>query len=388
MPLFRFILCLLFLTCHYVQAGLVAHYDFADGDLLDNEVGQAHTLQPMRGLQPSLSQVQLNALEGTAVFPGGETLAPWLEAQGLAEVGAFTVSFWFRTDRLDQEHKIVGLFSTAQSTKADVRGTWMVYSDHRLGGGLDLFERRSGQSETGTIHAPGVWQHVVVRQFSGSASQAPRLEMTVTPLDGEPGDPLVVVKDFPGRLDQFVLGINPQRNFAYQMEMANVKIFDDTGVSLSSLFGEGPQTRPVEDVPLFEIRKRLVQLKAAAVELETQLATLPQVDDSLQLDAYGYHSDYLPALDVLPEEPRWVVELEAKLDHSFNELYLIPAADRRAVDMPVYGFPLRFRILAENKQGETFVIADWRERDYPNPGRFPARFVGVGRSLRKIRLEV
>jgi len=387
-PLFRFILCLLFLTCHYVQAGLVAHYDFADGDLLDNEVGPAHTLQPMRGVQPSLSQVRLNTLEGTAVFSGGGPLAPWLEAEGLLEVDAFTVSFWFRTEQVDQQHKIVGLFSTAQNTKADVRGTWMVYSDHLLGGGLDLFERRSGNPEAGAVHAPGVWQHVVVRQLAKSASEPPRLEMTVTPLDGELGDPLVVVKDFPGRLDQFVLGINPQRNFAYQMEMANVKIFDDTGVSLSSLFGEGPQTRSVEEVPLFEIRERLVQLEATAVELEAQLAALPQVDDSLQLDAYGYHSDYLPALDVLPEAPRWVVELEATLEHSFNELYLIPAADRRAVDMPVYGFPQRFRILAENKQGETFVLADWRERDYPNPGRFPARFVGVGWSLRKIRLEV
>ena len=94
------------------------------------------------------------------------------------------------------------------------------------------------------------------------------------------------------------------------------------------------------------------------MELEAQLAALPQVDDSLQLDAYGYHSDYLPALDVLPEAPRWVVELEATLEHRFNELYLIPAADRRAVDMPVYGFPQRFRILAENKEGETFVLAD------------------------------
>ena len=163
MPLLRFILCLVLLTNHGVQAKLIAHYDFADGELLDNEVGQAHTLQTMRGLQPSLSPVSLNNLEGTAVFPGGGSLAPWLEAEGLAEVDAFTVSFWFRTDQVDQQHKTLGLFSTAQNTKADVRGTWMVYSNHHLGGGLDLFERRSGQHEAGEVHAPGVWQHVMVR---------------------------------------------------------------------------------------------------------------------------------------------------------------------------------------------------------------------------------
>ena len=96
MPLLRFILCLVLLTSHGVQAKLIAHYDFADGELLDNELGPAHTLQPMRGLKPSLSQVSLNNLEGTAGFLGGGPLAPWLEAEGLTEVDAFTVSFWFR----------------------------------------------------------------------------------------------------------------------------------------------------------------------------------------------------------------------------------------------------------------------------------------------------
>jgi len=83
-------------------------------------------------------------------------------------------------------------------------------------------------------------------------------------------------------------------------------------------------------VPFFSIREELQRLEQTAGRLRTELATLPQIDDSLQLDAYGYHSGYLPALDELPEEPRWTVELSAGLKHSFNELYLIPAADRRA----------------------------------------------------------
>ena len=64
------------------QAALIAHYDFSDGELLDNEVGADYTLRPMKNEEPSLGTVRLNSVEGTAVFPGGRRLAPWLEADG------------------------------------------------------------------------------------------------------------------------------------------------------------------------------------------------------------------------------------------------------------------------------------------------------------------
>ncbi|QHI68000.1 sensor histidine kinase [Tichowtungia aerotolerans] len=156
-------------------------------------------------------------------------------------------------------------------------------------------------------------------------------------------------------------------------------------VMSAELFAQGD---PVGSVPLFSIKKYIQRLEVEEFRLRAELADLPKIDDSLQLDAYGYHSGYLPVLDELPEEPRWTVELKTTLEHSFNEFFLIPAADRRFDDMPGYGFPRRFRITAVAQDGSREVIADWRERDYPDPGRYPVRFAGTGGSLDTILLEV
>ena len=367
-----------------VQGALVAHYDFSDGDLLDNEVGAGHTLRPMKKEEPSFSEVRLNSVEGTAVFPGGRMLAPWLEADGPGKTDEFTISFWFRTDQVDQGDRFCALFST--TTRPNPPGSWTVHSNTLLDGGLDLLGRRVSQQPMKLPHAPGVWQHAVVRRIRDG--EHVRLEMHLTPRGGRVGEPLVTVGGFEATLEKFVLGMNPRKSFAYRMELANVKIFDDADVSLNALFAEGPQTRSLKQVPLFSTKEMLGVLQPEIGRLDEELEALPQIDDSLQLDAYGYHSGYLPALEELPEEPRWVIELDARLDHSFNDFYLVPAADRRFVDMPGYGFPKRFRIVAINRKGEENVLADWRERDYPDPGRFPARFFGAGWSLEQIRLEV
>ena len=373
---------LVFFCAALSQAGLIAHYDFSDGELLDNEVGAAYTLRMMKSDEASLREVRLNSLEGTAVFPGGGPQAPWLEVVEGGNPDLFTVSFWFRTDCVRQVERYA-LFS---SNTEYFPGNWMLYSSAARGGGLDLLGRRETQRPMIPPHTPNVWHHAVVRKIRDG--EKVRLEMVVTPLGGRVGEPLLSVSGFEATLKRFMLGKNPNRTLAYRMELANVKIFDDAEVPVESLFSEGPQVIRIGSGGLNPPRKKVVQLEVEADRLRAQLTGLPQIDDSLQLDAYGYHSGYLPALDELPEEPRWVVEVDASLEHSFNELYLVPVADRRFEEMPGYGFPRRFRIMAVNAEGEEHIVADWRDRDYPDPGRFPARFFGAGWSLRKIRLEV
>jgi len=43
------------------QAKLIAHYDFSDGDLLDNEVGADYTLRAMKPVDASLEKVSFFA---------------------------------------------------------------------------------------------------------------------------------------------------------------------------------------------------------------------------------------------------------------------------------------------------------------------------------------
>jgi signal transduction histidine kinase/DNA-binding response OmpR family regulator len=375
------IFCCLCFACHCLQAGLIAHYDFGDGDLLDNELGPDYTLRAMQPIEASLAQVTLNRLAGTAVFPGGAYIMPWLETAGPGAVDAFTVSFWFRTDQVRQGARYAGLFAT--STDA-AEGNWMVYSSHQQGGALQLL---AGFQSPNATHAPGVWQHVLVRRSTDDTGVA-HTEFYLTALGSEPGEPLFVDQDYETTMEKIVLGNNHRLHFGYAMELANVKIYDDDERPIAELFTEGSGTRSFEEVPLFSIHETLDLFETEAGQLRGAIRELPQVGDSLPLDAYGYHSDYLPAMEALPDEPRWVLEIESELQHSFNECYLVPAADRRVPGQLAYGFPQRFRLFAINTNEQRELLADWRDQDYPDPGRFPARFAGTGAGLSKLILEV
>lgn len=380
----RFLRPILYCLClagHCLQAGLIAHYDFGDGDLLDNEVGPDYTLRAMQPIEASLAQMTLNRLAGTAVFPGGAEVASWLETEGPGALDAFTVSFWFRTDQVRQGSRYAGLFAT--STDAG-EGNWMVYSSHRQGGALQWFHDSQPPS---AAHAPGVWQHVLVRR-SVDGSGAVRNEFYLTALGSEPSEPLFVDQGYNTTMEKFVLGNNHRLHFGYAMELANVRIYDDAERSVSELFAEGPGVRHFDEVSLFSIHETLDLFETEAGQLRGTIRELPQIGDSLPLDAYGYHSDYLPAMETLPEEPRWVLEIGSELQHSFNECYLVPAADRRVPGQLAYGFPQRFRLFAINVIGERELLADWRDQDYPDPGRFPARFAGTSGGLSKLILEV
>ena len=360
---------------------MIAHYDFGDGDLLDNELGPAYTLRAMQPIEASLAQVTLNRLTGTAVFPGGAEVAPWLETEGPGALDAFTVSFWFRTEQVRQGSRYAGLFAT--STDAG-EGNWMVFSSHRQGGALQFVSESNAPR---LPHEPGVWQHVLVRR-SIDGQGAVRNEFYLTALGSEPGEPLFVDQSYETTIEKIVLGNNHRLHFGYAMELANVKIYDDADRPLSELFAEGPGTRSFDPVSLFSIHETLAQFETEAGQLRGAIRELPQIGDSLPLDAYGYHSDYLPAMEALPDEPRWVLEIGSELQHSFNECYLVPAADRRVPGQLAYGFPERFRLFAINTKGERQLLADWRDQDYPDPGRFPARFAGTSGGLSKLILEV
>ncbi|MCF7848287.1 MAG: LamG domain-containing protein [Kiritimatiellales bacterium] len=225
-------------------AALIAHYDFSDGDLFDNEVGSSYKLaQKTRGT--GKAQVTLNAENGSAVFPGGRSITKaiaWLETKGPGNVNSFTVSFWFRTTKVDQDEPFMGLFSSNTDFKT---GDWQLHSDGSKGGDacdngqLCFISGKSKKSNMDApLHQPNVWYHVVIRKDAANALKPTKIYLTAV---GQPlGKPICHSMERKLRLAKFMLGANRVKDMSYAMEVANVKIFDDAKVSIADLLKEGP----------------------------------------------------------------------------------------------------------------------------------------------------
>ena len=378
---------------HCLQADLIAHYDFSDGDLLDNEIGGAdYHLEAMRSTERSKSRVGLNSLDGTAVFGGGTQLNAWLETEGPGALEDFTVSFWFRTDQVNQGHRYSSLFASnrnpvwSQSINPAGKLDWGLYSNRDEAGALEIQVFESMGLHSNHVFEPNEWQHALIRK-QGQGESA-RTELYLHALGEAFLKPLAVRDAYDMGLEKIILGVNRSGAYGYRMEMANVKIFDDVAIDPAELFAEGPGATELGAVPVWSIHSAVERLDAEMANLQTALEGLPQIRNSLQLDGYGFHSSYLPLLEAVPEEPRWVVELELDMWTGFSESYLVPAADRRVPGMPGYGFPKRFRMISVDPEGERHVLADWRERDYPDPGRYPVGIPGSDARLSRLILEV
>ena len=68
-----------------VQAALVAHYEFSDGELLGNEVGEGYTLRQVQAGE-SPASVRLNGVEESAVFTGGNAVSAWRPVKKSANI--------------------------------------------------------------------------------------------------------------------------------------------------------------------------------------------------------------------------------------------------------------------------------------------------------------
>lgn len=135
-------------------------------------------------------------------------------------------------------------------------------------------------------------------------------------------------------------------------------------------------------VPFFEISKRLEEVEKQIEKETDSLDALAPLQPAKQLDEFGYHSDYLPAVEGVPEEPLWTLDFDFGIrNRRILGVVLVPAIDERSAELKGYAFPRRFRIWSINGRGERLEMqVDWTTRDFPDPGmrpvlfRFPSEF--------------
>ena len=217
-------------------AGLIAHYDFADGNLIDDTQGNydltAYGTSPPVTLDPL----------GFAAFPGDPSA--YLEAiPALTDVADFTVSLWWRAETIDQGD-FKGIF--VNDTNSNNDGSFQ-FDNHN--GAMRWRAKENGSDTQRTIGeisglSQGTWYHTVLREDSDGAGGSPRLEFYVT--DGAAAAVNLVGSENQdtGGFPVFRLGVNRNANNGYPLDMGTVKIYDDSTVNLDSLLAEGPGVIP------------------------------------------------------------------------------------------------------------------------------------------------
>lgn len=150
------------------------------------------------------------------------------------------------------------------------------------------------------------------------------------------------------------------------------------------------EVTPTSAVSFFQIPARLKRLEQE-IERETKaLNALAPLQVGMQFDTFGYHSDYIPAVEGVPGEPLWTLTFNEGIYPTLG-FVMVPALDQRSSELKGYAFPKRFRICSVDPQGRRDKIyVDWTAQDFPDPGMRPVYF-GLpleGVSIAPLRLEV
>ncbi|WP_411828202.1 sensor histidine kinase [Luteolibacter sp. AS25] len=149
---------------------------------------------------------------------------------------------------------------------------------------------------------------------------------------------------------------------------------------------------------IFGTGARMKQLRELLKEENRQLEALTPLRPAKQLDSFGYHSDYVPIVEGIPEQALWKMNIDAGMpNRRILGVVLIPTIDERSSVLRGYAFPKRFRISSINSSGKVVEVhADWTTRDFPDPGmrpvifRFPSEYAADPETISRkgLRLEV
>ena len=143
-----------------------------------------------------------------------------------------------------------------------------------------------------------------------------------------------------------------------------------------------------KEVPWFKLPKARKALTVEAAQVRAELAGLPDFNETRQLDTYGFHGDYLPVIDGIPESPRWSAEVTWSSIAKVEQVVLVPAIDPRQGTLHGYGFPRRFRVSKQFKDGTCETVAEWMDEDCPDPTHVPLRIDIPAPQCASIRIDV
>ncbi|WP_346189793.1 LamG-like jellyroll fold domain-containing protein [Rubritalea halochordaticola] len=214
------------------QAALIAHYDFSDGDLLDNEVGGSYTLAQGSGTD----LVSLNG-DGSASFSGDDNNPAWLETVGPGGAANFTVSLWVKTDSWNQG-SFQGLFAN-NSGGAGTLYSWQIDSN---GGDIRVATQADGAifSTSSAGLNSSSWYNITLIKNGANT------EFYLTEEGAGSATHIGTVAANPGGLQSFRLGINRNDDKLFTMDMANVKIFNSVE-NVDNLVLEGAMVSSVPE---------------------------------------------------------------------------------------------------------------------------------------------
>ncbi|MFC0017977.1 sensor histidine kinase [Roseibacillus persicicus] len=135
-----------------------------------------------------------------------------------------------------------------------------------------------------------------------------------------------------------------------------------------------PETCSHSKIPFYQLSSHLQRLRKSIEKEERELEALAPLQLGVQFDDFGYHSDFIPAVEEVPDEPLWTLDL---IPGSFPTLalVLVPAFDQRLPNLRGYAFPKRFRIRSVDSEDDPGkILVDWTSRDFPDPGNRPVYF--------------
>lgn len=117
--------------------------------------------------------------------------------------------------------------------------------------------------------------------------------------------------------------------------------------------------------------------------IATTLAALPPAPEPQITQRLGWHSEYATSAD----KTEWV-ELNLGQAQAIDSVVLIAPPPSGGTVGAGYGFPRRFYIelLSEGEDNQRTILADFTDKDFPNPGLLPVLIPAGGQKAQKVRV--
>jgi hypothetical protein len=223
------IVAALLLTASVSHAALIAHYDFGDGNLLDDETGTYNLTQSTVNGTGITSNVDGFSAHFDSTGNGGANFLTATDL-GTGAGSAYTISMWFKADSATADGLgNSSIMSTTGSNKWQLE--WNGEVQVPAGGGT------IGDGK-GTQLTAGVWSHAVLTTDGTDAS------LYLTAENGT----LTIVDTLTAAMgmDDFRIGVNRGNNLTWEGDYASIAVYNEvlSVGDLNVLLAAGPASIP------------------------------------------------------------------------------------------------------------------------------------------------